>query len=409
MKRNIPYYWVIAVLLLCATALSFLDRQVLSISILRIKEDLGIDNIEYGIINSCFLISYAVMFSLAGVLIDRYGSRIGLGFSVLFWSFATSLHGLAQNALHFGIFRFMLGIGEGGCFPGAVKAVTEWVPARKQALANGMAIGGSAIGAVIALPLCAFFLGFISWQQVFMGSGIIGFIWFLIWWMATRKKVADRCGQQTAGQTAARASRTVLLDAVKSREARVFILTRFLLDPIFYFYMFWIPKYLSDVKGLQLDTIGYVTWIPFLLLGLANILGGWFSDMALAKFGNVNIARKSIMGIGASLTIPVVFVGNMDSVWWIVFVISLAFFAHGLWITNYITAIGDVFGKTSTSTIVGISGSAGAISSLIVNPLTGYIASYSYTPLWIYAGTMYPVAFLVFLYLLPRLAPRNSH
>jgi ACS family hexuronate transporter-like MFS transporter len=408
MRLKISYYWIIAILLLCATALSFLDRQVLSISIIRIKEDLGIGDVEYGFINSGFLVSYAVMFSLGGILIDRYGSRIGLGFSVLFWSLATSLHGLAQSAVHFSFFRFLLGAGEGGCFPGAVKAVTEWAPPKRQALVNGIAIGGSAIGAVIALPLCAFMLGITSWRWVFLLTGIVGFIWFLFWWLATRRRIAERYSRQTVRGKADKVGWKDLLKAINTKESRVFIIIRFLLDPIFYFYMFWIPKYLSDIKGLSLDAIGYITWIPFLLLGIANILGGGFSDKALVRFGNVNIARKLIMGIGAALTIPVAFVGNIHSVWLIIFVMSLAFFAHGLWITNYITSIGDVFGKSATSTIVGVSGTAGAISSMIINPLMGYIVSYSYTPLWVYAGIMYPVAFLILVCFLPQLKSRQE-
>lgn len=408
MKIKISYYWIITFMLLGATALSFLDRQILSISIIKIKEDLGITDIEYGFINSGFLISYAIMFTLGGVLIDRYGSRIGLGFSVAFWSIATSLHSLAHSALHFGIFRFFLGIGEGGCFPGAVKAVMEWVPKNKRALANGIAIGGSALGAVVALPMCAFFLGFTNWRIVFLGSGIIGLMWFIVWWILTRKKHSFRHAQEVHQNSVKPISWKNIFGAMKSKEARVFIIIRFLLDPIFYFYMFWIPKYLSDARGMELDTIGYITWIPFLALGVANVIGGWLSDIAFKKSGNVDFSRKIVMGIGATMTIPVLFITNINSVVLVVFIMSLAFFAHGLWITNYITSISDVFGKTTTSTIVGLSGTAGAISSLIINPLTGYIVAYSYTPLWIYAGIMYPVAFMIFTIFLPKIQEKNS-
>lgn len=407
MKIKASYYWVITTMLLCATALSFLDRQVLSISIIKIKEDLGITDVEYGFINSGFLISYAIMFTLGGILVDRYGSRIGLGFSVAFWSVATALHGLAHNAFHFGFFRFLLGVGEGGCFPGAVKAVMEWVPRNKRALANGIAIGGSAIGSVIALPLCAYFLGFASWRFLFLASGIIGLVWFFGWWLLTRKKRALKYAQEVPQVNKAPFSWRNLFNAMKTREARVFILIRFLLDPIFYFYMFWIPKYLSDARGMPLDTIGYITWIPFLALGIANVAGGWFSDIAFNQSGSVNFARKLVMGIGAALTIPVVFINGMNSVILIVVIMSLAFFAHGLWITNYITSISDVFGKSSTSTIVGFSGTAGALSSLVINPLTGYIVSdFSYTPLWIYAGVMYPLAFVILIVFLPKIQLR---
>ena len=171
--------------------------------------------------------------------------------------------------------------------------------------------------------------------------------------------------------------------------------------------MFWIPKYLSDTRGMPLDTIGYLTWIPFLALGIANIAGGWLSDITFNRSGSVNLARKLVMGIGAALTIPVAFINGMHSVILIVVAMSLAFFAHGLWITNYITSISDVFGKSSTSTIIGLSGTTGACSSLVINPLTGYIVSeFSYTPLWIYAGVMYPFAFLMLVVFLPKIRLR---
>ena len=407
MKGKSSYYWVIAIMLLCATGLSFLDRQVLSISIIRIKEDLHITDVEYGFINSGFLISYAIMFTLGGILMDRYGSRIGLGISVAFWSVATALHGLAHSVYHFAFFRFLLGVGEGGCFPGAVKAVMEWVPPKKRAFANGIAIGGSALGAVIAMPLCAYFLGFTSWRFLFLAAGILGMIWFAGWQLLTRKKRALKYAHEMHKANKTSFSWRALFQAMKAKEARVFIIMRFLLDPIFYFYMFWIPKYLSDARGMPLDTIGYVTWIPFLALGIANIAGGWLSDMTLARTGSVNLARKLVMGIGATLTVPVAFINGIDAIAVIIVVMSLAFFAHGLWITNYITSISDVFGKATTSTIVGLSGTAGAISSLIINPLTGYIVSqFSYTPLWIYAGIMYPCAFIILMVFLPKIKLR---
>ena len=407
MKVKVSYYWIIITMLLCATALSFLDRQVLSISIIKIKEDLGITNVEYGFINSGFLISYAIMFTLGGMLIDRYGSRIGLGFSVAFWSVATALHGLAHNAFHFGFFRFLLGVGEGGCFPGAVKAVIEWVPKNKRALANGIAIGGSALGAVIALPVCAFFLGFTGWRILFLAGGIIGLVWFVGWWLLTQQKRTCRYAQEKLEVKKNSFNWRSLFQAMKAKEARVFIVMRFLLDPIFYFYMFWIPKYLSDARGMPIDTIGYITWIPFLALGIANIAGGWFSDITFNRSRSINFARKLVMGIGAALTVPVIFIDGIPSIMVIIVIMSVAFFAHGLWITNYITSISDVFGNTSTSTIVGLSGSAGAISSLIINPLTGYIVSeFSYTPLWIYAGIMYPCAFIIFMIFLPKIQLR---
>lgn len=401
-------YWIIIILLLLATSLNFLDRQVLSVSILKIREDFYISDIDYGFINSGFLISYAIMFTLGGILIDRYGSRLGLAFSVGFWSFATLLHSLSTSVFHFGFFRFLLGVGEGGCFPGAIKAVMEWVPKSKHALANGIAIGGSAIGAVVAPPLCVYLLGIVGWRAVFLITGGFGFIWLVAWLIFTKsKKESTSLSEEINTEVRDAATRVKFASLLKNKEVLVFVAMRFVLDPIFYFYMFWIPKYLNEIHSLSLETIGKILWIPFLALGVANVLGGWFSDIAFSKTSSVNFSRKLVMGVAAALTIPIAFTGLIQSYVVILILMGLAFFAHGLWITNYITSIGDIFGKQVTSTVVGLSGSAGAISSLVLNPLIGYIITdYSYSPLWWYAGFMYPAAFVLFIWLIPRIEPK---
>ncbi len=406
-KYTFNSYWVIIIMLLLATSLSFLDRQVLSVSIIKIKEDLHISDIQYGFINASFLVSYAIMFTLGGILIDRYGSRLGLAISVGFWSFATVLHSISTNVFHFGLFRFLLGIGEGGCFPGAVKAVMEWVPKRKHALANGIAIGGSAIGAVIAPPLCVSLLGWVGWKTTFIISGCFGFLWLLTWLFFTQKNKQNIQNGNVVIPTKPKVNPKVNIKfsvLFRNREVWAFIIIRFLLDPIFYFYMFWIPKYLNESLSLSLDLIGKILWIPFLALGLANILGGWLSDFVFTHTANVNKSRKLVMGLAAILTIPIIITGFIHSYVLVLALMSLAFFAHGLWITNYITSISDVFGEKITSTVVGLSGSAGALSSLLLNPVIGLIvAHYSYSPLWWYAGLLYPIAFIFFLWFVPKL------
>ena len=392
-----------------ATALSFLDRQVLSISIIRIKQDFSITDVEYGFINAGFLISYAIMFTLGGILIDRYGSRLGLAFSVGIWSFASMLHSLANNALHFGIFRFFLGLGEGGAFPGAVKAVIEWIPENRRALANGIAIGGSALGAVAAPPLCVYLINLTGWRGVFVITGIIGFLWLAGWLLLPKKtdnseklkiKIPLAVGNEKG------LTKPALASLLRIKEVWIFILVRFLLDPIFYFYMFWIPKYLNEVRGVSITDVGKIAWIPFLAMGVSNMLGGWISDLIFKKTSGLNFSRKSIMGFAAFLTFSAIFVRYAPTSGVVIVIMCMVFFAHGLWITNYITSITDIFGKSSASTIIGFSGSAGAISALVINPLIGLIVTnYSYDPLWIYSGIMYPVAFLIFLIFIPKIKP----
>jgi len=390
--------WLIVGMTFLATALSFLDRQVLSISIIKIKEDFHITDIEYGFINTGFLISYAIMFTVGGILIDRYGSRLGLAFSVGIWSFATLLHSLANNSFQFGLFRFILGVGEGGAFPGAIKAVVEWIPKHQQALANGIAIGGSALGAVIAPPLCVYLIGITGWRGVFLITGAFGMLWVIAWLLCPKQKSPKK------EQTPRKINHINLIQVLKIKEVWVFILIRFLLDPIFYFYMFWIPKYLNEARGIDINLIGKLFWIPFLALGVSNMLGGWMSDQTYKKTGNLNTSRKIIMGIAALLTAPALLVKIAPNANWVILIISIAFFAHGLWITNYITSISDIFGKKITSTIIGFSGSAGALSSLILNPVIGLIIShYSYNPVWIYAGSMYSIAFITFIIFIPKI------
>ena len=397
--------WVFVIMVFIATGLSFFDRQVLSVSIIKIKEDFDISNVQYGFINTGFLISYAIMFTVGGLLIDRFGSRLGLAWSVGIWSFATILHSFASNVMQFGMFRFLLGIGEGGAFPGAIKTVVEWIPKNKQALAIGIAIGGSALGAVIAPLFCVYLINLIGWRGIFMVTGGFGFVWLIIWLLLpkNKNKLLDK---KTNNIKQVVNPIKIIKSLLKVKETWVFIIIRFSLDPIFYFWMFWIPKYLNESRGADISQIGKLFWIPFLALGISNMLGGWISDSVLKKTSSLNKARKYLMGIAALLTIPVLLVRVLPSMVAVIAVISLAFFAHGLWITNYITSIGDIFGKTATSSIVGFSGSAGAISSLIINPVMGLIIShFSYGPMWLYSGLMYPVAFIFFICFIPVIKP----
>jgi MFS transporter, ACS family, hexuronate transporter len=406
------YFWIIVVMALIATALSFLDRQVLSILIIKIKQELTISNVQYGFINTGFLVGYAIMFTVGGILIDRYGSRSGLAVSVGLWSLATTLHSLANNVIHFGVFRFLLGVGEGGAFPGAIKAVIEWVPKKKQALANGIAIGGAALGAVIAPLLCVYLINVTGWRGVFLITGVVGFTWVGVWLLVTRRK--NNNPENLINEKIINEDENIPIiiergkvdfsKLFKIKEVWVFISMRFLLDPILYFYMFWIPKYLNETRSVNIEQIGKLFWIPFLAMGVSNMLGGWISDALFSKTNNLNLARKIIMGVAALFMFPVLFTKFISSPELVILIMCIAFFAHGLWITNYITSIGDIFGRTVTSTVVGLSGTAGAISAFVINPVIGLIITkFSYNPMWIYAGTMYLVAFIGFVIFIPKI------
>ena len=350
-------------------------------------------------INTSFLISYALMFTIAGRLTELYGGKVGLGFSVLIWSVASSLHGVIGSFYQLIIFRFLLGLGEGGCFPGAAKTVSELFDQKDRAFANGIAIGGSAMGAVLAPPLTILISNSLGWRWSFIIPGIIGITWVITWvlipWKNAKSETAPVIIKEKAFS---------FLEILKNRTAQIFILMRFLLDPVFYFIMFWIPKYLNEQRHVSFDEIGHLLWIPFLALGVSNMLGGWISDRLIRNGISLNKARKVVMGVAAALTISAVLVQNVSSVALAIGLMSLLLFAHGFWITNYITAIADVFGARGTSTVVGLSGTAGALSSLIINPFIGWIVQhYSYSPLWIICGLLYPLAFVIFVIFVPKI------
>ncbi|MEK6481489.1 MFS transporter [Catalinimonas sp. 4WD22] len=401
--------WLVVSLVFIATGLSFLDRQVLSIAIIKIQEEFNITDVQYGVVNTSFLISYAIMFTLGGRLIDVVGARIGLGASVALWSVANTLHGFMTGFYQLVAFRFLLGMGEGGCFPGAARTVYEWFGEKERALANGIAIGGAAIGAVIAPPLTIWVANYFGWRGGFVIPGLVGLLWVIVWLMVPWKK---RIAAKTVPEPTIEPQKEQVLPfktILKNKEAWIFILIRFMLDPVFYFFMFWIPKYLNEQRGLSFDSVGNIFWIPFLALGISNVIGGWFSDKLVERKMSVNKARKVVMGVAALLTIVAPFVEWVSTVEVAIALMALIMFAHGFWITNYITAISDIFGKQATSTVVGLSGTAGAISGLLLNPLIGLIIqNYSYQPLWIASGLMYPLAFIIFILFVRQIRPIHT-
>jgi ACS family hexuronate transporter-like MFS transporter len=394
--------WVILILVFIATGLNFLDRQVLSITIIKIQKEFNLTDVQYGMINTSFLISYALMFTIGGRLTDRFGAKLGLAFSVAVWSIASGLHGLMETFYQLILFRFLLGVGEGGCFPAAAKTVNELFDKKDRGFANGVAIGGSAMGAVLAPPLTIWISNEMGWRWSFIIPGIIGVVWVVVWvFIPWQKKRSERTIQQVEKSSQ---PQVPFLKILTNKYAWVFLIIRFLLDPVFYFIMFWIPKYLNEERNVSFDEIGHLLWIPFMALGLSNMIGGYFSDKLLKAGLSINRARKIVMGIAAFLTLGAILVQGVSSVGWAIALMSLLMFAHGFWITNYITSISDVFGNAATSTVVGLTGTAGAVAGIIVNPLIGFaVQNYSYDPLWIICGLMYPLAFLILVIFIPKI------
>jgi len=394
---------LILIFLFVATGLSFLDRQVLSMTIIKIQKEFDLSDVQYGWVNTSFLVSYALMFTIGGRLMDRLGGKLGMAISLGLWSVADGLHGVMTGFYQLIALRFLLGMGEGGCFPGAAKIVYEWFDEKKRALANGIAIGGSAIGAVIAPPLVIWVSTHFGWRWSFAASGIVGIIW-VIGWLGIPWKNKNKRSQEKPARTISSGSAVPILFFLKNKQALIFILIRFLLDPVLYFIMFWTPKYLNEQRGIPFEMIGNLFWIPFLGLGISNIIGGWCADKLVKKGFSINRSRKTIMGAAALVTMVAPLTALVSSAGMAIAMITLVTIAHGFWITNYITATSDIFGSDGTATVVGMAGTAGAIAGLLVSPLIGLvIQTYSYTPIWIVSGLMYPLAFILFLKFIPKI------
>jgi ACS family hexuronate transporter-like MFS transporter len=426
--RPTGFRWAIAGLLFFASALSFFDRQVLSVLAPKILADLKITNIEYSHAVSAFTLAYSVMFTVGGRFIDFAGTRIGLGVTVAFWTVASLLHAVARGASDLTWFRLLLGIGEGGCFPGAARGILEWFPAKERSLAMGIATtGGSAIGAVLAPPLIVWAAAHSGWRGAFVITGVVGAVWVLVWFVLFRVPAKSRFaneaerrlieeGRDTAGVSTAERP-WPLRSLLSRREVAGVALTRFLLDPVFYFYMFWIPQYLSLERGASLEDIGRLAWIPFLTLGVSSLLGGALSDRLVRRGWSIGRARKTIMAAAALVTPVSIFAVHAPDATWAVLLLSVLMFAHGFWMTNYMTLIGDLFPPSTVATVVGLSGTAGGIGGFLSGLLVGRVVeALSFTPLFVVCGSLYPAGLAIILVTVPNVvrlarpgAPGDEH
>jgi ACS family hexuronate transporter-like MFS transporter len=404
------FRWWILGLLFFGTALSFFDRQVLSVLAPTVIRDLGMDNEQYANVVAAFVLSYSIMFAVGGRFLDWAGTRRGMLLCVSLWTLASAAHAWARSVWHLGLYRFLLGVGEGGCFPGVTKAALEWFPLRQRSRAIGFAIGGAAIGAVVAPPLATWMVGHVGWRGAFLATGALGAVWVLLWAVFYRRprqspfvSAAELAlieedagsGQDKAAETDGFLSWPELL---RLRPVWGLIITRFLLDPVMYLYLFWIPQYLSEARSATLADIGRLAWIPFLTLDVANMLGGFVSDRLVRAGWSIGAARKTVMGVAAMLTpisILSMYVDRMDVA---VGLMAVQMLAHGFWITNYITLTGDLLPPRSVGTVVGLCGCAGGLSGFLTTKLVGLVVErFSFVPVFVAAGVLYPIGFLVIL------------
>ncbi|MBN1396755.1 MAG: MFS transporter [Bacteroidetes bacterium] len=402
--------WTICALLFFATTINYIDRQVLGILAPVLQTEIGWSEIDYGYIVTAFQFAYAIGMVLVGRLMDKLGTKIGYSVAMALWSLAAMAHSMATSVIGFAIARFSLGLGESGNFPAAIKTVAEWFPKKERALATGIFNAGSNVGAVAAPLVVPWITIVYGWQWAFITTGAIGFIWIVFWVLLYEKPEQHkqlRREELAYIQTDPPDPQEKIpwIKLMKHKQVWAFAVAKFMTDPIWWFYLYWVPKYLNKSYGLTLDKIGLPLIVIYLMADVGSVGGGWLSSFFIKRGWSVNKGRKTAMLICAICVIPIVFASQASEVWIAVALLSLATAAHQGWSANLFTTTSDMFPRKAIGSIVGFGGMAGAIGGMLIATLAGFILELtgSYLVLFIICGSMYVIAYLIFIKLAPKL------
>lgn len=410
------YRWVICALLFFATTINYVDRQVLGILATdeAFKNAIGWSEAQYGYVNTAFQAAYALGLLIVGNLMDRFGTRKGFSVAIVFWSVAAMGHALARSAFGFGTARFALGLGEAGNFPASIKTVAEWFPKKERALATGIFNSGSNVGAIVA-PLAVPFIAVnYGWEWAFVITSTLGFIWLFFWLMTYRRpeehpRLSRAELAHIQSDPLEPATKIPWARLLPHRQTWAFAVGKFLTDPIWWVYLFWMPKFLNTNYGLKITQIGLPLVVIYVVADIGSIGGGWLSSSLIKRGWSVNQARKTAMLICALAVVPVMFAARASNLWLAVAFVSLAAAAHQGWSANIFTMVSDMFPRRAVGSVVGIGGMAGSIGGMLIASTVGLILQYtgSYLPIFVIAGSAYLVALGIIHLLTPRLEPAN--
>jgi ACS family hexuronate transporter-like MFS transporter len=407
------YRWTVVALLFAATTINYMDRQVLGILAPTLQRELRWTETDYGAIVSWFSLAYGVGLLLMGRVLDRIGARLGFSVAIVVWSLAAMAHALARTVGGFSIARAALGLGEAGNFPGAIKAVAEWFPRKERALATGLFNAGSNVGAIIApiaVPWIALTWG---WRAAFIVIGAIGFVW-LLFWVATYRDPSVHPRVSSSELAYIRSDPSEATHAIpwasllRHRQTWAFIVGKSLTDPVWLFYLFWLPKFLDANWGVRLSGLAAPLVAIYVLADIGSVGGGWFSSRLITNGRSVNRSRKTAMAIAAVLILPTLFAPLAKSLWVAVSIVSLAAAAHQWWSCNLFTTVSDMFPRRAVASVVGIGGFVGAMSAMGFQRLTGYILQATgsdYRVIFVICAVVYVGALALFHVLVPRMEP----
>jgi ACS family hexuronate transporter-like MFS transporter len=411
MKKTIKNLrWYIAGLVFLSTVINYVDRQTLSVLAPQLTKELGLSNIEYGWISQAFLIPYTLMFIVSGALIDRYGVKLVYGVATVWWSLASMLHAAAGSAFGFGAFRFLLGAAESANFVGAQKVAAEWFPPGERGTLNGLVQAATVTGALITPPAVVYLEQKYGWRAAFLFTGSLGLFWVIAWrrlyyFPARHKRITseelrlisagDEALEERPGEERSRFDFARWLGFFRFPQTWGLLGARVISDPVWWFYLFWMPKYLTEARGLTMTDMASVAWIPYLASDAGSILGGWYSGRLIGRGSGAVAARKTVMLASATL-MPVGLLLLLEpSTALTILLISVALFMHSAWKTNLVTLTVDIFPRRVVASAHGIVATGGGFGGAVFTTLAGYLIEWrSYTPVLALMGVLHPLAYL---------------
>lgn len=420
------YRWTICALLFVATTINYVDRQVLGILAPTLQRELHWTEADYGDIVSWFSFAYAFGFLAAGRIIDWIGVRRGLASAVIAWSAAAIGTAFARTAAGFSFARAMLGVSESAIFPGSIKTIAEWFPQEERALATGIFNAGTNMGAILTPLLVPWIALKWGWQWAFVGTGALGFLWLLLWIPLYRSPEAPLGGRRNAADgtilgdvgvedAARRASassvakaRAPWISLFGHRQTWAFIVGKLMADPVWWFYLYWLPKFLDAKYGVKLAQVAAPIIVVYLIADVGSVGGGWISSALIKRGWSVNRARKTTMVAMALLIVPTTLVSRAPSMWAAVLIVGVAAAAHQAWSANVYTLASDMFPKSAVGSVVGIGAFAGAMGGVVFQRVTGRVLQANgsdYSPIFVVCGLAYVTAWVIIHLLAPRLEP----
>jgi len=400
-ERPSSYRWTICALLFVATTINYVDRQVLGILAPTLQRELHWTEADYGDIVSWFSLAYAVGFLAAGRAMDWIGVRRGLAAAVVAWSIAAIGHAFARTAAGFSVARAMLGVSESAIFPASIKAIAEWFPQKERALATGIFNAGTNMGAIITplvVPWIALTWG---WQWAFIGTGVLGLFWLLLWIPLYRNP-------EYARDASVARTKVPWVSLFGHRQTWAFIVGKLMADPVWWFYLYWLPKFLDAKYGVKLAQVAAPIIVVYLIADVGSVGGGWTSSALIKRGWSVNRARKTTMLAMALLIVPTTLVSRAPSMWAAVLIVGVAAAAHQAWSANVYTLASDMFPSFAVGSVVGIGSFAGAMGGVLFQRVTGRVLQANgsdYGPIFVVCGLAYVTAWVIIHLLAPRLEP----